>query len=80
MNMSQRMVTTSRPIVTSSLWEEVRTQFHNDIASPMLKYNIPDELILNNDQTPSKSVPIENVSFLAGLMSLTVGLFWKFSL
>ena len=34
MNMSRRMVTTSRPIVTSSLWEEVRTQCHNDIASP----------------------------------------------
>ena len=37
MNMSRRMVTTSRPIVISSLWEEVRTQFHNDIASGVLK-------------------------------------------
>ena len=62
MNMSRRMVTTSRPIVTSSLWEEVRTQFHNDIASAVLKYNIPDELILNIDQTPSKFVPTENVT------------------
>ena len=32
------MVTTSRPIVTSSLREEVRTEFHNDIASAVLKY------------------------------------------
>ena len=62
MNLSWRMVTTSRPIVTSSLWEEVRTQFHNDIASAVLKYNIPDELILNIDQTPSKFVPTENVT------------------
>ena len=61
MNMSRRMVTTSRPIVTSSLWEEVRTQFHNDIASGVLKYSIPDELILNIDQSPSKYVPTENV-------------------
>ena len=56
------MVTTSRPIVISSLWEEVRTQLHNDIASAVLKYKIPDELILNIDQTPSKFVPIENVA------------------
>ena len=62
MNMSRRTVTTLRPIVTSSLWEEVRTQLHNDIASAVLKYNIPDELILNNDQTTSKFVPRENVT------------------
>ena len=42
MNMSRGMVTTSRPTVTSSLWEQVRTQLHNDIASAVLKYNIPD--------------------------------------
>ena len=62
MNMSRRMVTTSRPMVTYSVWEEVRTQRHNDIASTVLKHNIPDELILNNDQTPSKYVPRENVT------------------
>ena len=62
MNICRGMVTTSRPIVTSSLWEEVRTQFHNDIASAVLKCNIPDELILNIDQTPSKVVPTENVA------------------
>ena len=56
------MITTSRPIVTSSLREEVRTQLHNDIASAVLKCNIPDELILNIDQTPSKFMPTENVT------------------
>ena len=56
------MITISRPIVTSSLWEEVRTQLHNDIASAVLKYNIPDELIRNIDQTPSKFVPTGNVT------------------
>ena len=60
MNISRRMVTTSRPIVTSSQWEEVITQLHNDIASAVLKYNIPDELNINIDQTPSKFVPTEN--------------------
>ena len=44
------------------MWEEVRTQLHNDIASAVLKYNIPDELILNIDQILSKFVPIENVT------------------
>ena len=61
-NMFRRMVTTSRPIVIPLLWEEVKTQLHNDIASAVLKYNIPDELILNNDQTTSKFVPRENVT------------------
>ena len=49
MNMSRRMVATSKPVVTSSLWEEIRTQFHNDIVSAVLMYIIPDELILNID-------------------------------
>ena len=51
------MVTTSKPIVTSSLWEEVRTQLHNDIASAVLKYNIPD----NIHNTPLKFIPTKNV-------------------
>ena len=57
MNMSRRTVTTLRPIVTSSLWEEVRTQLHNDIASAVLKYNIPD----NIHNTPLKFIPTKNV-------------------
>ena len=48
------MLTTSKPIVTSSLWEEVRTQLHNDVVSAVLNYNIPDEIILKINQTPSK--------------------------
>ena len=39
-----------------------KTQLHKDIGSAVLKYNIPDELILNIDQTPSKFVPRENVT------------------
>ena len=46
----------------SNIKEEVRTQFHNDIASTVVKYNILDELILNIDQTLSKFVPTENVT------------------
>ena len=54
MNMSRRMVTTSRPIVTRALWNEVRDQFLNEIVAAVALHNIPDELIINVDQTPSK--------------------------
>ena len=49
-------------MVTSSLWEEVRTRFHHDITAVGLKYNIPDELILNIDQPLSKFESTENVT------------------
>ena len=32
------------------------------IVSAVMKYEIPDEIIINIDQTPSKFVPTENVS------------------
>ena len=44
------------------MWEEVRTQLHNDIVSAVLKYNIADELILNIDQTTWKFLLTENVT------------------
>lgn len=64
MNMSRRMTMPSRSVVVSSFWEEVRTQFNNDIASAVLKYSRPDELVLNIDQTPSKYVLTENVTMV----------------
>ena len=64
MNMSRHLATTSRLTVAYPLWEEVRTQLHNDIASVVLMYNIPDELILNIDQIPSKFVATENVTMV----------------
>ena len=61
MNFSRRATTTSRPMITRSLWEEINTQYLHDIASAVRTYNIPFELILNVDQTPSKYVPTTNV-------------------
>ena len=52
MNLSRRAATTSRPIITRSLWEEINTQHLHYIASAVRTYNIPDELILNAHQTP----------------------------
>ena len=52
----------SRSIITRSSWEEINTQYLHDIASVVRTYNIPDEMILNADQTPSKYVPTTNVT------------------
>ena len=62
MNFSRRAAATSRPSIIQSLWEEINTQYLHDIASAVRTYNIPDELILNADQTPSKYVPSTNVT------------------
>ena len=59
MNMVRRMVTTSRPRITRSIWEETRFIFLEEIAQAV---SCPDELIINVDQTPSKFVPTDNVT------------------
>ena len=41
---------------------EVRSQFLHDISREVLQYGIPDELIINIDQTPSKFVQTENIT------------------
>ena len=62
MNLSRRMVTTSRPTVTRSIWLETRTQYLHGIVHAVVSHSIPDELIINADQTPSKYVPTANVT------------------
>lgn len=62
MKFSRRCSTTSRPIITRSVWEETRDQFLHDIASKVSEYNIPENLIYNADQTPSKYVPTSNIT------------------
>ena len=62
MDFSQRAAPASRPIITWSLWEEINTQYLHEIALAVRTYNIPDELIMNADQTPSKYVPTTNVT------------------
>ena len=62
MNMSRRMVSTSRPKITRSIWEETRFVFLQEIAHAVSWHDIPDELIINADQTPSKFVPTDNIT------------------
>ena len=61
-NMVRRMVTTSRPKITPSIWEETRFIFLEEVAQAVSCHDIPDELIINVDQTPSKFVPTDNVT------------------
>lgn len=52
MGLTRRMGTTSRPPVPQGLYEECWNQYLRDILK-VKKHNIPPELILNSDQTPS---------------------------
>ena len=59
MNFSRRTATTSRPIITRSIWED---RFLHAIVSACIESNIPDELIINVDQTPSKYVATDKIT------------------
>ena len=62
MNYSQRVATTSRPIITLALWDELRIHFLHSIAVIVATYKIPDALIFNIDQTPSKFIATSKVT------------------
>ena len=62
MNFTRRIVTTARPAITKAAWLELNAKFLHDIVSVTIEDEIPDELIINVDQTPSKFVPTENVT------------------
>ena len=62
MKLSRRAATTSRPVVTHSIWEEIRTQYMYQISYLVQVRNDPDVLILNADQTPSKYVAASKVT------------------
>ena len=62
MNLSRRMVATSRSTVTRSIWLETQTQYLHDIIHAVVSHSIPHELIINADQTPSKYAPTANVT------------------
>ena len=65
MKFSRRAVTASRPVITRSPWAEVRSQFLYEIIDKVLQHNIPDELIINVDQTASKLGATNNITMAA---------------
>ena len=54
-------MTTSRPVVIEALWIVIWTLFLRNICTLVQKYNIPDEVIINVDQTHSKYRPTSSV-------------------
>ena len=48
--------------------------FHHQIADKVERYNIPDSLILNFDQTPSKYVPVASTTLAKFETSLYQGI------
>ena len=62
MKFSCRAATISKPVRTCSLWIEAKSQFLHDTSDKVLLYNIPDKLIINAYQTPSKYVANNNVT------------------
>ena len=62
LNFKRRMVTTSRPTITHSIWVEARFIYLNEIAQAVSEHERPDELVINVDQTPPKFVPTDNIT------------------
>ena len=59
-NFSRRAGTTTRPPVPRGMYEECKLSFLTDIDKCINKRNIPPELVLNADQTPSSYVSVGN--------------------
>ena len=57
MHYARRKNTPSKVEIPDKARKEIEYQFHFDIVSKVEKYNIPDALIINLDQTPSYLVP-----------------------
>ena len=55
-------MTTSRPAVIKAAWLEVKSKFLHDIVPSIAGDEIPDQLVINIDQTPSKFVPTDKVT------------------
>ena len=62
MHLTQRLVTTSRPVITKAAWSEVKARFQHDILCAAVENSLPDELVTNVDQILSKFIPTDNVA------------------
>ena len=64
-NFTRRAGTTTRPPVPRGLYEECKLTFLTDIDNCIKQYNIPPELVLNADQTPSSYVSVGKMTMAA---------------
>ena len=58
MGFRRRQATTSKLEIPEGALKEIKMLFHHDIVTKVAKFNIPDSLIINLDQTPTKYVPV----------------------
>ena len=58
MGFSRRTGTTTRPPVPQGLFDACKRDYLSDVNDKRTKYNIPPELVLNADQTPSSYVSV----------------------
>ena len=58
MNHTRRKATTSKVKLPDGIRKESELLFHHQMVEKVEKYDIPDSLIVNFDQTPSKYVPV----------------------
>ena len=58
MNYTRRKAATSKVKLPDGIRKESELLFHHQIVEKIEKYDIPDSLIVNFDQTPSKYVPV----------------------
>ena len=58
MGFVRRRGTTAKLEIPDGVFKEAQLLFTHDIVSKVDKYNIPDSLIINIDQTPTKYVPV----------------------
>ena len=69
----QRKNTSSKVEIPDKARKEIEYQFHYDIVSKVEKYNIPESLIMNLDQTPSYLVPCKKFTMPAkGSTNVTI--------
>ena len=62
MGFVRRRATTSKLEIPEGALKEAKLLFHHDIVSTVDKFNIPESLIINIDQTPTKYVPVGRLS------------------
>ena len=58
MGFRRRQATTSKLEIPEGALKEIKMLYHHDIVTKVAKFNIPDSLIINLDQTPTKYVPV----------------------
>ena len=62
MNYTRRKGTTSKVALPDGIRKENELLLHHQIVEKVERYDIPDSLILNFDQTPSKYVPVASTT------------------